>query len=187
MIEALRGFRYADFMRSLLILIGLALCFSVFAQDRVYKRVNPDGSVEYSDQPIEDAEVIKVPKGSTFTMPSGSTSSRSRSSSSQRDLDTAIYQSLVISSPKNDEAIRSNEGRVTALAKSTPTLQQGHSFRWTMDGRVLQQEISSPVLQMTSVDRGSHNLEVAIVDAEGKVVISSEKIVFHVQRVSAGN
>jgi len=174
-------------MRSLLILVGLALCVSVLAQDRVYKRVNPDGSVVYTDQPIEDAEVMKVPKGSTFTMPSGSTSSRSSSSSSQRDVDTAIYQSLVITSPKNDEAIRSNEGRVTALANSDPTIQKGHSFRWTMDGRVLQQEISSPVLQMTSVDRGSHNLEVAIVDAEGKVVISSEQIVFNLQRVSVGN
>ena len=117
MIEALRGFRYADFMRSLLILFGLALCFSVFAQDRVYKRVNPDGSVEYSDQPIEDAEVMKVPKGSTFTMPSSTAGSRSSSNRSRRDADAAEgYKSLEITSPKNDEAIRSNDGRVTALA-----------------------------------------------------------------------
>lgn len=175
-------------MRSILILVGLSLCISGLAQDRVYKRVNPDGSVEYSDQPIEDAEVMNVPKGSTFTMPSASASSGSRSSSSQRDADTgAIYESLVISSPKNDEAIRSNEGRVTALAKSVPSLTRGHSFRWTMDGNVLQQAVSSPVLQMTSVDRGSHNLEVAIVDTEGNIVISSEKVVFHLQRVSVGN
>ncbi len=175
-------------MRSLLILVGLALCISVFAQDRVYKRVNPDGSVEYSDQPIEDAEVMKVPKGSTFTMPSTSVGSRSSSNRSQSNADTsASYESLEISSPKNDEAIRSNEGRVTALAKSVPSLIRGHSFRWRMDGRVLHQEISSPVLQMTSVNRGTHNLEVDIVDADGKVVISSEKIVFHLQRVSVGN
>ena len=163
------------------------MCFGVFAQDRVYKRVNPDGSVDYSDQPLEDAEVMKVPKGSTFTMPSASSSSRARSNSSQRDVDTASYQSLSISSPSNDEAIRSNEGRVTALAKSDPTIQQGHSFRWTMDGRVLKQEISSPVLQMRNVDRGAHELEVAILDSAGEVVISSEKTVFNLLRASAGN
>lgn len=175
-------------MRYFILLLSLAICFGAIAQDRVYKRVNPDGSVDYSDQPLEDAEVMNVPEGSTFTMPSASTGSLSSSNRSESSADTsANYESLEISSPKNDEAIRSNEGRVTALAKSDPTLQPGHSYRWTMDGRVLQQEISSPVLQMRSVDRGTHSMEVAIIDAEGKVVIASEKIEFHLLRASAGN
>lgn len=174
-------------MRYLILLLGLAICFGAIAQDRVYKRVNPDGSVDYSDQPLEDAEVMKVPKGSTFTMPSTSTSGLSRSSRSQRNTDTAVYQSLVITSPKNDEAIRSNDGRVTALAKSDPTLQSGHRFRWNMDGTNLPKELTDPILLMKEVNRGTHNLSVSIIDNQGKVVISSEKIVFHLLRVSAGN
>ena len=172
-------------MRSILILVSLALCFGVLAQDRVYKRVNPDGSVEYSDQPIEDAEVMKVPKGSTFTMPSGS--GMSRSNRSQRDTDTASYQSLTITSPKNDEAIRSNDGRVTALAKSDPTLLSGHHFRWSLDGTVLPNKVTEPVLFLKEMDRGTHSLEVTIIDSEDKALISSDKIVFHLQRASAGN
>lgn len=175
-------------MRSLLILVGLALCVGVLAQDRVYKRVNPDGSVEYSDQPIEDAEVMRVPKGSTFTMPSTSTSSLSPSSRSQRASDNAeSYASLEITLPKNDEAIRSNDGRVTALAKSDPTLLSGHRFRWNMDGTVLPKETTDPILLMKEVDRGTHKLSVTIVDNEGKAVISSETVVFHLLRASAGN
>lgn len=169
-------------------LVSLALCFGVWAEERVYKRVNPDGSVEYTDQPDEDAEVMKVPKGSTFTMPKAPPLSSTRSNRPQTDSDAAkIYESLVISTPENDEAIRSNEGRVTAIAKSVPILRNAHSVRWTLDGRILEQKVSSPVLQMTNVDRGTHNLEVAILDAGGNVLITSEKIVFHLQRVSAGN
>lgn len=175
-------------MRSLLILVALALCVSAFAQDRVYKRVNPDGSVDYSDKPIEDAELMTVPKGSTFTMPSAPPLSSSRSSTSNTEADpAAIYESIEITAPENDEAIRSNEGRVTAIAKSVPMARKGHSYRWSLDGRVLEQKVSSPILQMTNTDRGTHNLEVAIVDSNGNTLITSDKIVFHLQRVSVGN
>jgi len=175
-------------MRYFLLLLSLTVCFGVFAQDRVYKRVNPDGSVDYSDQPLEDAEVMKVPKGSTFTMPSTSSSSRSGSSRSQRANDDAeSYESLEISSPQNDEAIRSNDGTVTALAKSAPSLRQGHSFRWSLDGTVLPNKVTQPVLFLKEMDRGTHNLEVSIIDSDDKALISSDKVVFHLLRASAGN
>ena len=175
-------------MRSLLILVGLALCVGVLAQDRVYKRVNPDGSVDYSDQPTEDTKVMKVPKDSTFTMPSTPPLSSSRSSKPNTEADpAAIYESIEITAPENDEAIRSNEGRVTAIAKSVPMARKGHSYRWSMDGRVLEQKVSSPILQMINTNRGTHNLEVAIVDSSGNTLITSDTIVFHLQRVSVGN
>ena len=175
-------------MRSLLILVGFVLCFSVLAQERVYKRVNPDGSVVYTDQPIEDAELMKVPKASTFSMPSAPPLSSSRSSTPNTEADPAsIYQSIEITAPENDEAIRSNEGRVTAIAKSVPMARKTHSYRWSLDGRVLEQKVSSPILQMINTDRGTHNLEVAIVDSSGNTLITSDKIVFHLQRVSVGN
>ncbi len=175
-------------MRSLLIVVGLALSIGLMAQDRVYKRVNPDGSVEYSDQPIENAEVMKVPKGSTFTMPSTSAGRQARSNNSQRATDEPQgYESLEITSPGNDEAIRSNDGRVSALAKSNPSLLSGHRFRWKLDGADLPKELTDPVLLLKEVDRGTHKLSVAIVDNEGNTLISSEPVVFHLLRASAGN
>ena len=180
MIEALWGFRYADFMRSLLILVGLALCVSVIAQDRVYKRVNPDGSVEYSDQPIEGAEVMKVPKGSTFTMPEAPART-AKPASTQEEEPAVKYESLEITRPMNDETIRSNEGKLTALARSVPALDASHRFRWNMDGAPVQQ-VNAPELRLNNVNRGTHNLQVQIVDADGKVIISSETITFHLMR-----
>ena len=120
-------------MRSVLFILGLALCFGVLAQDRVYKRVNPDGSVEYSDQPIQGAEVMKVPKGSTFTMPGTPTSAAAPADSSAEEASVS-YDSLEITRPMNDETIRSNEGKLTALARSVPALDSTHRFRWNMDG-----------------------------------------------------
>jgi len=167
-------------MRSVLFILGLALCFGVLAQDRVYKRVNPDGSVEYSDQPIEGAEVMKVPKGSTFTMPDA-TSSRAAPTDTKAEEASVRYDSLEITRPMNDEAIRSNEGKLTALARVVPALDSNHRFRWNMDGAIVK-DVNSPELRLNNLDRGSHTLQAEIVDADGKVVISSETITFHLMR-----
>lgn len=167
-------------MRNLLLLLSLTLCFGVWAQDRVYKRVNPDGSVEYSDQPIEGAEVMKVPKGSTFTMPEGSPR-QAASTETKQEEPKVIYESLEITRPMNDEAIRSNEGKITALARSVPALASDHRFRWNMDGTPVQ-EVNAPELRLNNVNRGTHTLQAQIVDADGKVVISSETITFHLMR-----
>ena len=168
------------FMRYLLIIVGLTLCFGVWAQDRVYKRVNPDGSVEYSDQPIEGAEVMKVPKGSTFTMPEG-IPSRAASTDTKPEETKVVYDSLEITRPVNDEAIRSNEGKITALARVTPELASNHRFRWNMDG-VAVKDVNSPELRLNNLDRGTHTLQAEIIDADGKIVISSETITFHMMR-----
>jgi hypothetical protein len=168
------------FMRYLLVIISLALCFGVWAQDRVYKRVNPDGSVEYSDQPLQGAEVMKVPKGSTFTMPETATSTAAPADSTPEDTGVT-YDSLEITEPANDKAIRSNEGKVTALARVTPELASNHRFRWSLDGEIVQ-DVNSPELRLNNIDRGSHTLQAEIIDADGNVVISSETITFHLMR-----
>lgn len=169
------------FMRYILLLVSLALCFGVFAQDRVYKRVNPDGSVEYSDQPMQGAEVMKVPKGSTFTMPE-STPSSSAAVDNAAETAKVSYDSLDITRPANDETIRSNEGKLTALARVTPQLAPEHRFRWSLDGAIVP-DVNSPELRMNNVDRGSHTLQAEIVDADGNVVISSDTVTFHLMRV----
>ena len=167
-------------MRYLLLLMSLTLCFGAFAQDKVYKRVNPDGSVEYSDQPIQGSEVMKVPRGSTFTMPE--TSVRETAPAAGPAEETSVsYDSFEITRPTNDEAIRSNEGKLTALVRVAPALAPNHRFRWKMDGEIVQ-DVNSPELRLNNVDRGSHTLEAEVVDADGQVIITSERITFHMMR-----
>ena len=48
----------------------MTLALNVYAaSDRVYKRLNEEGVVEYSDTPADDAKVIKVPKRSPYSTP----------------------------------------------------------------------------------------------------------------------
>jgi hypothetical protein len=168
------------FMRYFLLLISLIFCFGALAQEKVYKKVNPDGSVEYSDQPIQGSEIMNVPKGSTFTMPETPASTPAPASPAE---ETSVkYDSLEITQPENDKAIRSNNGTLTALARVMPPLAPDNRFRWKMDGNIVQ-DVNAPELRLNNVDRGSHTLQAEIVDANGKVIIASDSVTFHMMRV----
>ena len=54
--------------RVIIVIIALLLAFSVGAET-VYKKVNPDGSVEFTDRDSKDSEEIKVHEPATYSAP----------------------------------------------------------------------------------------------------------------------
>ena len=166
-------------MRHLITLLLLALSVSVLAADYVYKRTNPDGTVEYSDKKLEGGTVIKVPKGSTFTLPKAS------KQTTETEPKKINYE-LAIVEPKDDQAIRSNIGSVTFRATLSPSqLPAGHRIVWKIDGQEVPQ-LNGLLAKMKNVDRGTHELQASIVDDKGNSITSSETITFHLLRVAAG-
>ncbi len=157
---------------------------SGIAADKVYKKVNPDGTVEFTDQPSSDAEEVpvrEVPSIKTKPAPS-----IKFDSGQAQEPQTFPYEEVVIVSPKNAETIRDNAGNITLRGSVSPVLQQrlGHQLRWKMDGEVLAQQ--DLTLTLTNVDRGTHTVQLEIVDGEGEVQASSKSITFHLRRFFIG-
>lgn len=173
-------------MRILITLLLFSVSLNAVSLEYVYKRVNPDGTVEYSDKRLEGGNVIKVPKGSTFT-PSGELKAKS-SANSEGDLSAKkIDYELAIVEPTDDQAIRSNNGNVSFRATLSPSqLQEGYRIAWYLDEQEIPQ-LNGLVAKMKNVDRGTHQLQVNIVDDKGNITASSETISFHLLRVAAGN
>jgi len=176
---------YARHMRTLIGIIIFSLGLTVWASDQVYKKINEDGTVEYSDRPIEGAERIKVPKGSTYSAPPVTTSKAGAPGQSQAEPEFS-YQRLAILEPKNDAQIRSNQGNVSAMAEVSPGLQAGHKFQWLLDNQPLV-GMNSLKLKLQNVDRGTHTLQLTIIDSDGKQLMASDKVTFHLLRHSAAN
>lgn len=93
------------------------------------------------------------------------------------------YQSLRIAEPLADETLRDNNGSFDVLAASEPALHPGHRYRLSLDGTA-QAEQSQPRFRLDNVDRGTHQLTLAIVDEQGRLLIQSESVPVHVKRVS---
>ena len=141
---------------------------SLNAATTVYKVKNPDGSISYSDQPQDNAEVMQVePVPTVPAVPVD------RSLYDRKPADdvapTNTYSNFAIISPANDQAFQSPEGIVEIRVALEPSLQDSHTLEYWFDG-TLHQSTQAPAVQLNNVDRGTHKVQVKIVDGAGKVI-----------------
>jgi hypothetical protein len=148
----------------------------------IYKRVNPDGSVEFTDVPgSAKEEPVKLAPMSTFkatpTAPTRSPSSRPTASLNK-------YTLLKIISPADNTSIRDNAGNLSINVSVSPSLRAGHKLVLLVDGSS-KAEGQSGQFKLTNIDRGSHTLQAKVIDAANKPLISSKTVTIHLQRFSA--
>ena len=151
----------------------------------VYKNVQPDGTITYSDQKAEGAEELKLPELQTYTAPPLGGDRASDAATGAADPADAIgYKSIVIGSPENDTTLRDNAGNVSVSLTLEPALQVKHSVDIRMDGQSIGKGRGTTI-SLTNVDRGTHTIEAVVLDETGKEVARSAPTVFHLNRASA--
>jgi hypothetical protein len=196
-------------LRLISLLVAGALALSVAgaeAASRIYRTVDENGNVVFTDvppRPEQPGEAVELETGNSFTPPPRTTPAAGESGVPLEDwLDggdgaaegepqgveeaeqtTVNYQSLQITSPAHDAAVRENAGNVTIAAAIQPSLATGHVMQVFLDGQ-LRQQGHATTFQLVNLDRGTHNVQVRVVDQTGSQLISSEPSVFHLQRRS---
>jgi hypothetical protein len=172
------------FALTLLIVAGFANA------TQIYKSIDADGNVVFSDLPPAPgttAEPVELAPANTFTAPAASVPGPGGPGQSGAPEDDPAaagrYQALRVLDPPDDAGIRENAGNVAVTAELQPTLRSGHLLQLYLNG-VLYQTAHAPQFQLTNVDRGTHVLELRVVDEAGNVVATSEPSVFHLQRRS---
>lgn len=147
----------------------------------VYKWVDPDGTVHYSDAPKPGSEEVHVSPPQTYT-PAPYTPITPRPEPSAAKVD---YTSLTIVSPEAEANIWDNTGAVQVSFNLEPGLktERGHKLLVLLDGQALA-TVTGISTTLDNVERGSHTLQGQVVDASGKVLISSPAIKVHLHRQS---
>ncbi|MBL1278475.1 MAG: hypothetical protein COB30_020565 [Ectothiorhodospiraceae bacterium] len=160
---------------------GIFLAGNVSAE--LYKRVNPDGSVEFTDIPANsDDEPLKLAPLSTFksTLPPREGIKIPSTSASVK------YTSAKIISPANETTIRDNAGIITVNASVSPGLQSGHKIV-LLDNGVIKGESTSGSFTISNADRGAHALSIQVQNKSGKTLISSGSVTVYLHRRSVFN
>ena len=167
-----------------MIIAGLAgLLLSLSATAAVYMERDAEGNVVFTDRPSsENAKPIKINPSSTYKAPNIPRASTGHPSRKQDDS-TQGYESITITQPANDSPVRENSGNLEVGIDLSPALKPGHHFVLLMDGTPVA-EGQSTTLRLQNVDRGTHTLQVQVVDDNGNVIISSESVTFHMLRVT---
>ena len=164
-------------------LLYMGLTFSVQAE--VYKWTDEAGNIIYSDRPqpgVEKIEEIDVTKGTYYTPP---TLPAIKPPAATTKKEPPVYEIVEIRQPQQDDTIRDNQGYVQVSLRTVPDLKQDHSYQLYLDGEPIYDPFVYNVVRIPNVDRGSHSLEVRIVDADGAEITASEPVTFHLHRASA--
>ena len=178
-------------MRPIILIVAALLALPVAAQ--VYKWVDEDGVVHYTDRPVEGAEKVDLPesKSTTFRRPELPTSGPAARSSSGRDEGQeqgGAYESFRIVQPSNEETLWNIGATLPVSLSLSPDLGQGHGIEVWFDGTELESpDPTSLSFTIPEVYRGTHTLRARVVDAGGRVLIQTDQITFYVRQTSVIN
>ncbi|MBB1438074.1 DUF4124 domain-containing protein [Shewanella sp. SG41-4] len=160
----------------LIILISLLL-LSVQSVATVYRWVDENGKVHYSDEPKNNAEAIEL-NGNTQNNMTINTPTKINETPT---TEAPINYTISITSPQEEATIRDNNGAFSVSVSVNPLLPRGVLMTLAVDGIITGPAQVSNTFQLTGINRGEHSLVVNAVTQSGKVLASSSprKIFLH--------
>jgi hypothetical protein len=172
-------------MRNTLLTLLLMLPLALPAAE-VFRWVDEDGVIHYSDRPRDGAERIELRDAQTFAAPPMRT--RTPTPTGGDAATASVYETLEIVRPAQEEVLWNIEGQLEVSMRLQPGLEQGHSIELYLDDRRIE-ELAPRSLQarLSEVFRGAHTLRAQIRDSSGTVLIQSEPRTFVVQQTSVQN
>ncbi len=166
---------------ALTIMISLSF-MGLTASAQVYKTVDQDGKVTFSDKKAPEAEAVELQEPNTAKPVEVPIAVEPLPEA----LSPNSYDILSITSPANDSVIANGLVPFTVTTKVKPKLKSGHQLQLTIDG--VAQGLSQGNFTVESISRGEHTLKISIVDANGNMLKQSAAVkVFAYRPSTAGS
>lgn len=165
--------------------LWLLLLLPLIVNAEIYKSIDADGHVSFSDRPVVGSEPVKLKSVTTYTYKAPSLKLKPKPKPDKQPIDVA-YQKLTLLSPLNKQTIRSQEGIVNIRFSSVPALKKkrGHFYQLILDGQVLVDDLSEGQYVLSGIDRGEHVLSIRLLDADDRLLIESNRNIFYMRKHS---
>ena len=167
-------------LRRTWIALGLSTLISAVPAAVIYKWIDADGVVHFSDQPVPGAEKITSSGGSTRgilsqPMPGGG--------ALPEKPKPRPVQHASISSPAPDQTFTGGE-QVSASLSVEPALTPSQTVSWTLNGEQVGQNSNATQLTLPDLPRGTYTLAATVSDSVSGESISTDPVTFNVVRPS---
>lgn len=173
---------YAVGMRRLIFLY--LICISpLLAAENGYRIVHPDGTVEFTDQPVEGAEPITLPDIPTYSTPASKVKGEQATATEKPQQKKQVTRSIAVSRPAAEETVFFNEAGMAVSVSVKPALAKGEQVIIRLDGSEVARG-GSTSFTLQDVYRGTHMLSAALVDSNGSVISESSPITFYMRQHS---
>ena len=169
------------------LLVAIAVLAALPGAAEIFKTVNADGTVTYTDRPTPGQKTapVKVDGGNVFTTPKVPYEGKPNEQQGAVAPVVEGYTSIAIISPANQATFHSNEGIVPLSFQILPPLRAGDSVQVILDGKLFPITMNAlGVGQLSNIERGSHTLAISVLDPRGRPVLSSNPVTFFVHKTS---
>jgi hypothetical protein len=154
----------------------------------VYRWVDERGVVHFSDQPHPDAERVRIKPVQSYTAPPVAPAPPQQSGDRPVLLEPpGSYTQLSIVSPRDGETLWNIGAQLNVEIAMHPALGVGHILAVYLDGQRVPDVPQATQFTLVNVFRGERRLRVAILDANGRELVTSGPVVFYVQQASLQN
>lgn len=159
---------------------------------QVYKVVDKDGNVTYTDQQPEDGakpvelapiSVIEAPVYEKAPEPTAEEDAEKEPSLTYM---RRIYRDFAIISPEQEESVWKPDGPIPVAWNTRTALQPGMKITLYLDGKTYM-ETAQPMIPLSGLDRGEHTLKAELRDSRNRIVATAQTITFFVRQPNLYN
>ena len=158
------------------------LVASMTIHAEIYRGVDEEGNVFYSDKEQTNTELIPTPTPNAVSMPKLEAKKPVAEKTQKR-----AYKLFSISSPVSNASIRDNLGNLSINLAIEPALDKTnhHKIVIYLDGKVATSATTALPIQLSNITRGKHILQAKVIDENGMQIISSNSVTIHMKRLSS--
>ncbi len=166
-----------------IILSVMCVCIDYSAGAEVYRSVDEDGNVIFSDTQREGGEAVELRE--TTVVPALKPPHRQSVPTVPAGAKPLPYELIAIASPGDEETVRDVQQVIVSIALA-PGLQTkfGHKIQLYMDGAPFGGPSTETQFILPEVDRGAHELAAAVLDKGGRELKRSESSIFFLHKHS---
>jgi hypothetical protein len=153
----------------------------------VYKWVDEEGVVHYSDQPHANAQKVQVKDPQTYSQGAANAAYSTPAPPVPPPPAPTSYKTCAISQPSNSAEL-ANVDSLTVVVATQPVLHAGDQIFVLLDGQALNGGAPTGAqFTLSPVDRGEHTLQAVVKGPDGSVLCSSASVTYNVHQPSIAN
>jgi len=174
--------------KSLMMIFALLMLSATPLLAQVYKVVDEDGNVTYTDQPPADGSgPIELKPISVVEAPTYQTAPRTGDEADTEEKGMSLaylrknYKDFTIVSPQQDESVWRADGPISVAWNTKYALQDGMQVTLFLDGK-RHSSTTQQIVAMANLDRGEHVLSAELRDANNRLIAQAAPVTFFVRQ-----
>lgn len=166
------------------IILTLLAAAPAVAQD-VYRWVDENGTVHYSDKPREGAERVRIQSVQGYESGTTATPTASDPGAAIDEPEGPYYTAIRIVAPENDGAVWATGGGMTVLVEVQPALRPGDKILLTLNGDTVPgTPVANTAITVSGLIRGAYTVQAAVVGPSEQIYMFSDDVNFNVLQAS---